>query len=44
MLGKLGVIAVLRTELNYFLTREMAQEGMHAKPKGTADGTDSSDS
>lgn len=27
MLGKLGAIAVLRTALNYFLTREMEQEG-----------------
>lgn len=27
MIGKLGAIAVLRTALNYFLTREMAQEG-----------------
>lgn len=26
MLGKLGAIAVLRTALNYFLTREMEQE------------------
>ena len=26
MLGKLGAIAVLRTALNYFLTREMQQE------------------
>ncbi|MFL6682693.1 MAG: DUF1622 domain-containing protein [Burkholderiaceae bacterium] len=27
MIGKLGAIAVLRTALNYFLTREMQQEG-----------------
>jgi uncharacterized membrane protein len=26
MIGKLGAIAVLRTALNYFLAREMAQE------------------
>ncbi|QKD01932.1 DUF1622 domain-containing protein [Mesorhizobium loti] len=26
MLGKLGAVAVLRTALNYFLTREMKQE------------------
>jgi uncharacterized membrane protein len=27
MIGKLGAIAVLRTALNHFLTREMAQDG-----------------
>jgi uncharacterized membrane protein len=27
MIGKLGAIAVLRTALNYFLTREMEQDG-----------------
>lgn len=32
MLGKLGAIAVIRTALNYFLTREMEQE---EKARGT---------
>ena len=31
MLGKLGAIAVLRTALNYFLTREMEQEERSAR-------------
>ena len=31
-IGKLAAIAVIRTVLNYFLTREMAQERSHARP------------
>jgi len=33
MIGKLGAIAVLRTALNYFLTREMEQEGQARGPE-----------
>ncbi|AKJ31649.1 DUF1622 domain-containing protein [Caldimonas brevitalea] len=31
-IGKLAAIAVIRTVLNYFLTREMAQERSHERP------------
>ena len=33
-IGKLGAIAVIRTGLNYFLTREMREEGHTAEPGG----------
>jgi uncharacterized membrane protein len=36
MIGKLGAIAVLRTALNYFLTREMEQESKRARAEAEA--------
>lgn len=38
MIGKLGAIAVLRTALNYFLTREMEQEGQARGVKSSQPG------
>ena len=38
MIGKLGAIAVLRTALNYFLMREMEQEGKRAAAEPVAEG------
>ena len=32
-IGKLGAIAVIRTALNYFLSREMREEGHEASPE-----------
>ncbi len=36
-IGKLGAIAVIRTGLNYFLTREMREEGRRQKEKGESE-------
>ena len=33
-IGKLGAIAVIRTGLNYFLTREMKEEGKRQVDRG----------
>ncbi len=37
-IGKLGAIAVIRTLLNYFLTREMREVHAHAPPTASARG------
>ncbi|HEV2912199.1 MAG TPA: DUF1622 domain-containing protein [Pyrinomonadaceae bacterium] len=46
-IGKLGAIAVIRTGLNYFLTREMREEnqdkGERAEAKGKVDATSQAD-
>ena len=40
MIGKLGAIAVLRTALNYFLRREMEQDGERVPVAASARGND----